>query len=181
MVKLRMFILRIMTFLFAFASLSRVAAADDRWPGPRDSLPSGSALEQSHRLRLEIEALRQERAQYGIAGPIVMMGVGGGVTLGAAYMYMLASIFDGLCHDSNDCGQDNNAGFRTTMVVVGVAGVALGVWGFLKLQGRLGPRNELGAQINAKRLELRSLESRVRLGAMTGPLEARGLSLTLAF
>ncbi len=135
----------------------------------------------SYQLRLQIESLRAERAQYSIVGPIVMMAAGGGVALSAAYMYMVASIFEDLdCYDYDQTCNDNS-GFRTAMVVVGVAGVVVGMFGLVNLQSRLQPRRELGAQINAKRAELKAIEHRVRLGAMVGPFDLRGVTLALTF
>lgn len=175
-------VLRALPLVIVFMLLVRPASAQVSSSGtavpPQASL---SPYDQSDQLRLQIESLRAERAQYGIAGPIVMLAAGGGVALTAAYLYLVSSLFEDLdCYDYDQSCNDNS-GFRTAMVVVGAAGVVVGVFGLVKLQSRLQPRRELAAQINAKRAELKAIEHRLRLGAMVGPFDTRGVTLALTF
>lgn len=190
---MRVIMLRIMTCLAVLLLVVHPAAAEQRWHNPDESwpAPNGNAprppepslADQSMQLRLQIQTLQTERSKYGIAGPIVMMAGGGGAVLGAAYLYLLASLVDDIdCYDydTRDCGNDSRA-FRNAMLVVGAAGVVVGVIGFVKLQERLPPRNELGAQIRSKRSQLQSIESRMRVGPIVGPQNLRGLSLAVSF
>jgi hypothetical protein len=127
-----------------------------------------SLLMQGRLLYGQIEDLREERSQYGLAFPIVLMSVGGTLALVA-----LSSASEPNCYD---CKDDNSGS-----VIFGIGGLAMAIAGAVMLSNRVGPRRELATQIRSKESQLRSIEDRLRFSTMLGPHNLRGASLALSF
>ncbi|MDX2019616.1 MAG: hypothetical protein SF187_05195 [Deltaproteobacteria bacterium] len=152
-----------------------------KWKGATRESTRLSLLERSKSLREQIEDLRQERAQYGIAGPIVLLGIGGGLMLTGLVFYSAATDCQDAYNSSYDSGCSGADDVKTFGAVLGISGVVLGTIGLMKISERSGPRRELGEQIKSKRAELRSVEESLRFSVITGPHNTRGLSLALRF
>lgn len=157
------------------------AAGGWKWSGPSRDSSRLSLLERSKNLREQIEDLRQERAQYGIGGPIVLLSIGGGLMLAGLVVYSAAVDCDDAYDSAYDSGCSGSDDAKTFGAVVGVGGLVLGIIGLMKISERSGPRRELGDQIKAKRAELRSIEESLRFSVITGPHNTRGLSVALRF
>lgn len=140
-----------------------------QWKGRTANTDRESLLMQGKILYGQIEDLREERSQYGLAFPIIMMSVGGG----AAFVALLSS------SESNCDGCSNSD--DTSLAVFAIGGLALGIAGAVMLSNRVGPRRELSTQIKAKEKQLRSIEDRLQFSALLGPNNLRGASLALSF
>jgi hypothetical protein len=114
-----------------------------------------------------IQELREERRQYGLGGPITMMAVGGGVALGAAYVYLLGRAY---CLDDCDA--------PPALIVVGAAGLGVGIWGAVLLGDRVGDRRRNGREI--KELERQKETLEVSVLRVVGP-NAAGAHVHVTF
>ena len=105
--------------------------------------------------------LRKEYAETGIIGPIVMTGIGAGLTLGSAVMAVDWLLYRSLpCRESTTPGVADDCSMRElapyfgyTAIGLGAVGVPLLAIGIPWLFNRLADRRKLRKQIN--RLEQR--------------------------
>lgn len=144
------------------------AAGQWQWKGRTADTDRESLMTQGRILYGQIEDLREERSQYGVGFPIVLMSVGGGL----AFLAMVAASEP----DCYDCENDNSGA-----TVIAIGGLAMALVGVVMLSNRVGPRRELGTQIKSKERELRSIEDRLHFSTMLGPNNLRGASLALSF
>jgi hypothetical protein len=155
-----------------------------QWKGAQPPEEKYSLMQRQLTLSRQIGDLERERAEYGIAGPIVMMAAGGGVALGALYFYAIFELVDGLdCQhsSSSNCSPRDTDQAKFVTATIGIGGVAVAIAGLVMLNNRIAPRRELGREINFKKSELRSIEQRLRFSTLLGPNNLRGVSLSLSF
>lgn len=155
-----------------------------QWKGGKPPEARYSLLQRQLMLSTQINDLQRERAEYGIAGPIVMMAAGGGVVLGSVYayaIYELSHAFDYCDSSSSNCNESDHTQANYVFTAIGIGGVVLAVAGLVIFNNRLAPRRQLGHEINAKKAELKSIDQRLRFSTMLGPNNLRGASLALSF
>lgn len=138
-----------------------VAPVPDPQPGTVDA--NRSLMEGSRILRGQIDALRLERREFSLGGPITMLSVGGVVAFGSLVLYS-----DCRCFDHG-------------MALLGISGAALAVVGAVSLNNHQRQRRELANEINAKIERLRKIEHRILFSAILGPNNLRGAALALKF
>ncbi len=131
----------------------------------------------------ELAQLRAERSELGLAGPIVMTAVGGGILLvsgSLALMFMAASHqcetdsidSDILCGDHEDEAK--------IFGVIALGGAVLGIVGVINLGDRIGERRENSARIKDVESERDSLGYRLGYDVHLRPGHASA-ELRLAF
>lgn len=108
------------------------AESTDAAETPQDEAPASgdriAAVEEPERKRkrspadidARIAALREERKQYGLGGPITLLTIGSNVALFSGYIYILSA---GVCQSSGSCQPP------TALLGVGVVGLGVGIGG----------------------------------------------------
>jgi hypothetical protein len=146
---------------------------------PEDEPPASgdriAAVEEPERRRTRstadidarIAALREERRQYGLGGPITLLAIGSGVAFVSGYVYVLSA---GVCH--SDCEPP------TTLLGVGVIGLGVGIWGAVWLGDRIGDRRRNSRAI--RELEAQKAEYEVSVVPALGP-DGAGMQMRVVF
>jgi hypothetical protein len=111
--------------------------------------PKAYAGSRVFELDQRIDQLRDERAQYGLGGPITMLAIGGGVLLVSGSLALMLATLQSRCDPTYDsCGSGSSP---VVFGLIAAGGAGLGVAGGVMLGNRIGKRRELGTEI--KRLE----------------------------
>lgn len=141
-------------------------------------MPEAYAAQDPYRLQTlerRLAELRAQRSQYGIGGPITMMGVGGGLLLfGGSFAWIFWSL-DGDPY-STDYGYDNHK-LAVAFTTVAAVGGALFIVGTIKLPHRLRMRRQFNPEIRQIQQEIRTIREQQRQGPPPGYYGGYGASL----
>jgi hypothetical protein len=135
---------------------------------------------------MRLAEIRRERP--GLAGPITLTAVGGGVAFATAYIGLLTWIIaeeDGYCdgYESYDCYDDDDEERRIArgFAVASLGGLAASIGGIVWMSRRLKQRQAYKPEINQLRLRRRQLLQDLRYGFNAEPGRSYALSLRAAF
>jgi len=150
-------------------------------PVPNGS-PSGAGVDtELAQIDARLHELQLQRAQYGIGGPIAMMGVGFGGALAFGYVAFLSWLVTSV--DDIDGSEPSASELRGPRILLGFAvlGVGVGIGGSILLGRQLRGRGQFKPEIRELKLRKRELSRELRYSARMDAAGGLGFALSTRF